>query len=1225
MQRSQVESIASEVDDDSISESSTGQQDIWNWHEHFGRRVCKDDPIWSAYVKVATAHDNDVIEALSRGMDILLVFSGLFSAVVTTFIVQVEPDLKAWDIPSHALKILIELYISSRDPGAINNNLLKYVEENIRYPRLSVGLWYISLYCALLVAGGAVCVKQWLLEYRRSNTLERVPYHRAIRHQENLTSLRRWLIPEFGDFLGCIVLLDLIPFFSGCLFHLSRWRIGDYSMYNLAACLLGVYSTFLAFTIIVGIWIPSSPYNTPISNLVKRVPRVVFQHLISNFGYTAMLLIVLVCSMVAVFVVWIKTSVYDHWLIFLWIVPMVLTIGFGLRNGLKMGRISHFVPIMGTTLGILAAVSWVCSFRRIYFAYEVADVIFPFAIVLAFALVIAVLSCRFSNVRSRGRFPVVSLLFSVTGLAVGLMVSYIFAYTGAEVPKPDFAGWEPWFYVSLVVPPLSAAMIWVSMLLLSTSTLLDEAAIEEDTRAAEALGWLISQAPSTQILHRALVCIPDIANTPLRREKVFGHTRHILAALINSSIDRLEQRNLLQRERGERVMGCGHGGTASYLTLYVTCVAELSQVIAAPEESYPEKWWNTFVLALRQSWLYNNWHRLIVRPSRSNFLREMRFDHHWYPCFRQSPIDMLRADLEFLEGHPSSYLRNMAQAALSQLHFSPPCSHQFSSWPAIWGPTGTESDWQSNSEKVAELRMVTMRVVNMYHRAIKAEASIRRYLYHYCSAVLQIWTSDSNNQDERVLGTAMVLGYLIMENRSDVHRVTSSGDATPMKVARCMMALKRWLDKNQTREGKRDMDTQFRNSLALSMVTATAKYLVLAAQEIDSNDQRMRFIEGPEVDEDSVLTGIKCLEHTLLCLIPQNWPSTSMQSQLILSLEALHSITNHANIELLPLDAESDSITLVMLLLARAVSPSTTLADIMGAIRSVSKILSRMSDLSRIRQLTIDHALSLPKIIGSIARGQSAEHRLIALSAILNIDALRPITGMNLTKNPSHAGQSNLPPSSEAHIDLISQYDADLMELYNLILEDPSSLDLLIEKGSSLTKELVEKNISFIQLLINTLPRACLPSALLQNAQYLDVLASIASHEDKGLVSLPTREMTMTLLVYLMDLSPILPGRLSGYRNMFITRTYVDKIKKAIDLMSECHSSINLKCISMWAEQLDIISKDSLGAQALRQSGLVVAFANAVTWADFGKPREEDRQRLFDVLVDLNDKLMTHR
>ncbi|KAG8941373.1 hypothetical protein FRC03_004602, partial [Tulasnella sp. 419] len=57
---------------DEIADCSENQK--WDWREHFGQPVTKDDSIWRKYTQVAIAHDKDMTGNISHNIDILLVF-----------------------------------------------------------------------------------------------------------------------------------------------------------------------------------------------------------------------------------------------------------------------------------------------------------------------------------------------------------------------------------------------------------------------------------------------------------------------------------------------------------------------------------------------------------------------------------------------------------------------------------------------------------------------------------------------------------------------------------------------------------------------------------------------------------------------------------------------------------------------------------------------------------------------------------------------------------------------------------------------------------------------------------------------------------------------------------------------------------------------------------------------------------------------------------------------
>ncbi|KAG8913299.1 hypothetical protein FRC02_005545, partial [Tulasnella sp. 418] len=131
------------------------QHSSWDWKDHYGKPVDKDHIVWTLYVQAAKSHDKDVIDALIHGMDILLTFSALFSAIVTAFIIQNESGLNKWDIPSQNTKILVELYKIFQDPKFQNESLIMINEEDSGDLEASIAFWYISFYLSLVVASGA--------------------------------------------------------------------------------------------------------------------------------------------------------------------------------------------------------------------------------------------------------------------------------------------------------------------------------------------------------------------------------------------------------------------------------------------------------------------------------------------------------------------------------------------------------------------------------------------------------------------------------------------------------------------------------------------------------------------------------------------------------------------------------------------------------------------------------------------------------------------------------------------------------------------------------------------------------------------------------------------------------------------------------------------------------------------------------------------------------------
>ncbi|KAG2151288.1 uncharacterized protein EDB93DRAFT_1204540 [Suillus bovinus] len=113
---------------------------------------------WGVYKRVAEEHDNEFLERYTTDMDIVLIFSGLFSAVSTSFIVAMESNLSPdpSDTTNALLKQLVQIGLgnfaqvgstpadpastwSPSDPMGSNDRIRKLVHELARCIRGRVG------------------------------------------------------------------------------------------------------------------------------------------------------------------------------------------------------------------------------------------------------------------------------------------------------------------------------------------------------------------------------------------------------------------------------------------------------------------------------------------------------------------------------------------------------------------------------------------------------------------------------------------------------------------------------------------------------------------------------------------------------------------------------------------------------------------------------------------------------------------------------------------------------------------------------------------------------------------------------------------------------------------------------------------------------------------------------------------------------------------------------
>ncbi|KAF9033229.1 hypothetical protein BDZ89DRAFT_947805, partial [Hymenopellis radicata] len=180
--------------------------------------------LWRTYVEEAAAFDEVMVGQSREGLDVMLVFAGLFSAVVTSFLVQVSQNLKA-DFSEMSVLLLYDIasiQLSMAGGASITNitNLSINPAQKFTPDAIDVwinGLWVVSLTAALVVALAAVLVKQWLHHYVSlpSGTAGLRSHVRQFRFM----GLERWRVRVIIGMLPIIMHVSLMLFLGGlCLF-----------------------------------------------------------------------------------------------------------------------------------------------------------------------------------------------------------------------------------------------------------------------------------------------------------------------------------------------------------------------------------------------------------------------------------------------------------------------------------------------------------------------------------------------------------------------------------------------------------------------------------------------------------------------------------------------------------------------------------------------------------------------------------------------------------------------------------------------------------------------------------------------------------------------------------------------------------------------------------------------------------------------------------------------
>ncbi|KAL1697756.1 hypothetical protein EV121DRAFT_274879, partial [Schizophyllum commune] len=210
-----------------------------------------DARIWRVMLDEGRANDAAMLQRFRDHLDVDLVFAGLFSAVLTTFVAQTSQAPS--DTGDTTIALLLEI---------------------------------IAIH--LLAAFGAVVVRQWLQEYESDITGP--PKRRALVRHYRHVGLKLYKVHLIVPILPMLLHVSLLLFFIGLTLYV---RQSDRSMSNgIIALTAMIYLVYLG-TNILPVFRPQCPYRSPLSTGVhwaKSLVALVYALLPAKLRMKALLL-----------------------------------------------------------------------------------------------------------------------------------------------------------------------------------------------------------------------------------------------------------------------------------------------------------------------------------------------------------------------------------------------------------------------------------------------------------------------------------------------------------------------------------------------------------------------------------------------------------------------------------------------------------------------------------------------------------------------------------------------------------------------------------------------------------------------------------------------------------------------------------------------------------------------------------------------------------------------
>ncbi|PVF97747.1 hypothetical protein CPB86DRAFT_826271 [Serendipita vermifera] len=222
--------------------------------------------VWELYNHKALEVDREMIKDWNDTLNTLLIFTALYSAVLTAFIIESMKLLE--EDPAETTRDI--LLIISRQLA--NSSFPAFEPTPYETPPFAIvvnGLFFTSLSCALIAALLAVLALQWVANYDMGlNTSS--PEKRALQRHMRLMGIRKWKMSELIASLPLLIFVALFLFFIGIanwLWHVNRAISG--------IVMGGIGVGFLLYTItnLISIVKLDAPFRTPISKEIAGIIR----------------------------------------------------------------------------------------------------------------------------------------------------------------------------------------------------------------------------------------------------------------------------------------------------------------------------------------------------------------------------------------------------------------------------------------------------------------------------------------------------------------------------------------------------------------------------------------------------------------------------------------------------------------------------------------------------------------------------------------------------------------------------------------------------------------------------------------------------------------------------------------------------------------------------------------------------------------------------------------
>ncbi|KAJ7864332.1 hypothetical protein B0H13DRAFT_1637773, partial [Mycena leptocephala] len=227
----------------------------------FSHHCADNAPIWKLYMDQAKIFDDNLANLFNSDLDPLLIFAGLFSAILSAFLIEVRKGLQEdlQSITNTLLTILIEDRHNVTNAQMTSAGAFKPTSS----ARWVNGLWFSSLMFSLMSALGASLAKGWITQF--SSSVVGSSWGDASLHCQRFRGLRRWHLKLI---IQCLPILIHIAFFLFSIGLVILLFQDDLAIGIVIGGLTGLILFLYIGSSVHPAFSSDSPFRTPVSGMV---------------------------------------------------------------------------------------------------------------------------------------------------------------------------------------------------------------------------------------------------------------------------------------------------------------------------------------------------------------------------------------------------------------------------------------------------------------------------------------------------------------------------------------------------------------------------------------------------------------------------------------------------------------------------------------------------------------------------------------------------------------------------------------------------------------------------------------------------------------------------------------------------------------------------------------------------------------------------------------------